>query len=70
VAVLGEIMRNQGAPPSARISAARAFMDYTIRLEQMEELRRRVDDLEDFIRLKQEEDFFDAAIRREEGAKS
>lgn len=69
VTVLGEIMRQQDASPSARISAARSVVDYTIRVEEMDELRRRVDELEDFIRLKQEEILLDTALRNEEEGK-
>jgi hypothetical protein len=69
VAVLGEIMRKQDAPPFARIAAARSIIEFTIRVGEMDELRRRIEELEDFIKLKQQEDLLDAAIRKEAEAK-
>ncbi|MBV8856313.1 MAG: hypothetical protein JOZ02_05055 [Acidobacteria bacterium] len=68
VAVLGEIMRQQSAPPSARIAAARSIIDNAIRVEELGELRRRVEEMEDFIRAKQGEYLLDDAVKREEGA--
>lgn len=68
VAVLAEIMKERGAPAFARIAAARSVLDYTIRVGEMEELRRRVEELEDFIKTRQEEAILDAALRREEEA--
>ena len=69
VAVLGEIMRKGGASDFARIAAARSVLDYTIRVGEMDELSRRIEELEDFIKLKQQEDFLDAALMKEAEAK-
>ena len=65
VTVLDDLMKSDKAPASARISAARPVLDYAIRAAEIEELRARVDQLEDFIRAKQEGDLLDEAL--EEG---
>jgi AcrR family transcriptional regulator len=64
VAVMSELMRQKDAPASIRLSAARSIIDYTIRVGEMDELRRRVDELEEFIRAQQEEKLLDAAALR------
>ena len=56
VAVLHELMLKADAPASARISAARAVIDYSLRAAEIDELKARIDSLEEFIRLKQEQD--------------
>ena len=65
VAVLRELMMKEEAPASARISAARTILDYAIRAAEMEELKARISELEEFIRAKQAEDLLDDAL--EEG---
>lgn len=61
VAVLRELMTRVEAPPAARISAARAVIDYSFRAVEMDELRARLRELEEFILRKQEEDALDRA---------
>jgi hypothetical protein len=56
VTVLGDIMTNDSAPASARITAARAVLDYSMRAVETDELRARIEELEEFVRAKQEED--------------
>jgi hypothetical protein len=59
VSVLQNLMMKDDAPPSARISAARTVLDYAIRVVEMDDLKSRVAELEDFILRKQEEDALD-----------
>lgn len=65
VTVLRDLMMKDDAPASARITAARTVLDYSMRAVEMDELRARIDQLEEFIRAKQEEDALDAAAREE-----
>jgi hypothetical protein len=62
VTVLRDLMMKEDAPASARITAARTVLDYSIRVVEMDELRTRVEELEEFIRAKQEEDALDKAL--------
>jgi hypothetical protein len=69
VTVLSEIMMSESAPASARITAARAVLDYSMRAVETDELRARIEELEDFVRAKQEEDarvaaFTEKGVRR------
>ena len=59
VTVLRDLMLKEDAPPAARISAARTVLDYTYRADEQDGLRARIDELEGFILLKQEEDALD-----------
>lgn len=61
VTVLQNLMMKDDAPASARITAARTILDYSIRAVEIDELKTRIDQLEEFIRIKQEEDALDAA---------
>jgi hypothetical protein len=61
VTVLQSLMMKEDAPASARITAARTVLDYAIRAVEIDELKTRIDQLEEFIRAKQEEDALDAA---------
>ena len=67
VTVLQELMIKGDAPPAARISAARAVIDYSFRVVEADELRARVRELEEFILRKQEEDALDRGRRAVEG---
>lgn len=66
VAVLREVMSDRDAPASSRVAASRASLDYYIRAGHVEELQTRVEQLVEHIRVKQEQDELDAALRREE----
>ena len=59
--VLHNLMMNEGTPAQSRISATRTVLDYSIRLAELNGLKARIDQLEEFIKKKQEEDFLDAA---------
>jgi hypothetical protein len=65
VTVLQDIMTKEDAPASARITAARAVIDYAVRAVEIDELKSRINDLEEFIRHKQAEDALDVAISDE-----
>jgi hypothetical protein len=65
VTVLHDLMMKDDAPASARITAARTVLDYAIRAVEIDELKARIDQLEDFLRRKQEEDALDAALEDE-----
>ena len=67
VTVLRDLMMKEDAPPSARITAARTVLDYAFHVVEMDELQTRIDELEKFIRAKQEEDALDAANEEVEG---
>lgn len=66
VSVLQELMMKADAPASARISAARTVLDYSFRVVEMDEMKKRLDELEEFIRIKQEENALDAEKEDEE----
>ena len=63
VNVLEELMVKEDAPAAARISAARTIINTALRVSEIEELRERVQQLEDCIRVKREDDKLDAARR-------
>lgn len=65
VTVLHDLMMKADAPASARITAARTVLDYSIRAIEIDELKGRIDQLEEFIRAKQEENALDAAAREQ-----
>jgi hypothetical protein len=65
VTVLRDLMMKDDAPPAARITAARTVLDYSFRSVEIDELKARIDQLEEFIRRKQEELALDAALLRE-----
>jgi hypothetical protein len=56
VTVLHNLMNKEDAPAAARVTAARTVLDYTFRLDAMEELERQIEELTDFIRMKQEDE--------------
>lgn len=56
VRVLNDLINKEDAPAAARVTAARTILDYTFRLDAMEELERQIEELTDFIRMKQEEE--------------
>lgn len=66
VTVLHELMISDKAPASARITAARTILDYSMRAAEIDELVSRVEELEDFIRKKKEEDELDSVLDNEE----
>jgi hypothetical protein len=70
VAVLHSLMMKDDAPAAARISAARTALDYSFRSAEVEELKSRIDTLEEFIRRKQEGDDLDAALELEKESDS
>ncbi len=70
VAVLHCLMMKEDAPAAARISAARTALDYSFRSAEVEELKGRIDLLEEFIRRKQEGDDLDAALELEKESDS
>lgn len=48
VTVLRNLMKKEDAPPSARISAARTLLDYSLRAGELEELRAQVEALQEY----------------------
>ena len=46
VATLGEVMRDQTAPPTARVGAARATLELITKISEIEDLRQRLERLE------------------------
>ena len=67
VAVLRDLMTKDAAPPAARITAARAVLDYSFRVVEADELKARLDELEQFLLRKQEEDALDRGRKKAEG---
>jgi hypothetical protein len=65
VTVLRDMMMREDAPASARIAAARTILDYAIRAVEIDELKARIEQLEEFLRLKEEENALDAALKEE-----
>lgn len=65
VTVLRDLMMKEDVPPSARIAAARTVLDYSIRAVEIDELRRRIEEFEAFIKMKQEESEFATIWRGE-----
>lgn len=63
VTVLRDLMMKDETPASARITAARNIIDYSLRVFEMDDLRKRVDELEAFVRAKQEDDAIDEALK-------
>jgi hypothetical protein len=61
VTVLRDLMMKEDAPPAARISAARTVLDYSMRAVETDDLRARIEELEDFIRDKYDEEAREAA---------
>ncbi len=53
VAVLRDLMTNEGAPPAARVMAARTVIDYPFRVAEMDDLRGQPGELERFLIRKQ-----------------
>ena len=47
ITTLGEVMGDQTAPPTARVGAARATLELITKLSEVEELKQRVERLED-----------------------
>lgn len=66
VTVLHDLMKKEDAPASARITAARTVLDYSMRAVEMDELRTRIEELEEFIKVKQEENALDEALEEAE----
>jgi hypothetical protein len=66
VSVLHELMTKTDAPASARTTAARTVLDYSFRVVEMGEMKRRIRELEEFLLRKQEEDALDEATRSED----
>lgn len=56
VTVLRDIMMKESAPAPARITAARAVLDYSMRAVETDELRVRIEELEEAVMAKQEEE--------------
>lgn len=63
VSVLQQLMMKDDAPAAARISAARTVLDYSMRAVEQDDLRARLDALDQFILIKQEEDALDRAAK-------
>lgn len=61
VGVLRSLMAKEDAPASARISAARTVLEFTARFAEADGLRARIEELEDFIRAKYDEEAREAA---------
>jgi hypothetical protein len=66
VTVLHDLMMKEDAPAAVRITAARTVLDYSIRAVEIDELRRQVEDLAEFVRVKQEQDARDAVLKEYE----
>jgi hypothetical protein len=65
VTVLHELMLKEDAPASARITAARTVLEYSVRAAEIDELRGRVEELGEFIRSRYDEEARDAALGEE-----
>jgi AraC-like DNA-binding protein len=69
VTVLSDIMMNDSAPASARITAARAVLDYSMRAVEMDELKARIEELKEFLCAKRDKEALEAANLRMEAAR-
>ncbi|RLG20522.1 hypothetical protein DRN74_05225, partial [Candidatus Micrarchaeota archaeon] len=49
ISVLMQVMLDQEAPASPRVAAARAVLDYALRIKEIEELEERVSRLEEVL---------------------
>jgi hypothetical protein len=56
VSVLYDLMMSEKTPPSTRILAVRTYLDLAVRATEIGQLRARVDELEEFLMKKQEEE--------------
>jgi hypothetical protein len=63
VSVLRELMTKSDAPAAARISAARSILDYSFRIVEIDELKTRMEEFEEFMRAKQEREELGAASK-------
>jgi hypothetical protein len=61
VTVLRSLMANEDTPPSVRASAARTFLEYALHTAEVDALRARLDQLEEYLKAKEEEDKITAA---------
>lgn len=61
VAVLRDLMTKDEAPPAARITAARAVLDYSFRVVEMDDLKASVRELQEFVLRRQEDDALERA---------
>jgi hypothetical protein len=68
VTVLQELMMKEGAPAAARITAARTVLDYAVRADEAQELKARIEELEEFVKIRREEEALDASKPEEEAA--
>ena len=59
--VLRNLMMSEETPASTRVTACRTIIDYAVRTAELEEIKSRVEELEEFMRLKQEGDALDSA---------
>lgn len=66
VSVLREIMMNADAPAGARITAAQSFINNAARFGEIDDLKTRMEDLQDLFRAKQEEEALAALPEEEE----
>jgi len=55
VTVLRELMTSEGVAPHARIATARAVLEYLIRTGEVDELRARIEEFEEFVKERQRE---------------
>ena len=67
VTVLRGLMMKEDAPAAARVSAARTLLDYADRFAEVDDLRGRLEELEDYLRAKDEEAVLAAARGEEDG---
>jgi hypothetical protein len=56
VTALHDLVRREDTPARARIAAARSILEFSFRAAEYESLRARIDELEEFIRIKQEQE--------------
>ena len=56
VSALHNLVRKDDTPPFAVIAASRSILEFAYRAAEHEDLRARIDELEEFIRIKQEQE--------------
>lgn len=64
VTVLENLMNSEKTPPAARISAAWKMLDFSLRCAEIDKLQTRIEELEEFIRMKQEGDALDSVVKK------
>ncbi len=67
VAFLRDLVAMDGAPPAARVAAARTVLDYSFRVVETDDLKARLGELEQFVLRRQEEEALERGRKTAKG---